>query len=111
MNATKPAATTTKARATKITHPFRPGLARTQAGSPVIHIDPNLPWVCTRELNRFIYVLAAELERRSKMLNASWAISPEVLNRRIVIEISSDAELVPAEEMLVEVMRSFGSDF
>ena len=82
---------------------YRANLGRTGAGSPIIKIvplNPKGPLASHRQISAFIYDLASEMETRSEVLRATWAISPEAWNSRIVLELGSTNEARAADEFV-----------
>jgi hypothetical protein len=82
---------------------YRADLGRTDAGSPIIKIvplNPKGPLASHRQISAFIYDLASEMETRSEVLGATWAISPEAWNSRIVLELGSTNEAKAADEFV-----------
>jgi hypothetical protein len=82
---------------------YQAEVRRTEAGSPVIRIlplNPKGPSASHRQVAAFIYDLASEMETRSEALRATWAISPEAWNSRIILELGSTNEATAAEEFV-----------
>ena len=82
---------------------YRAEVGRTEVGSPIIRILPLNPKGSAaghRQIAAFVYDLASEMEMRSEAIGATWAISPEAWNARIVLEIGSTNEVNAAEEFV-----------
>ena len=89
---------------------YRAELAVTDAGSPILRIvpeDPAAPSAHHRQVAAFVYDLAAEMERRSQEIGATWAISPEAWNSRIILELGSRTKVGAAEGFLQSVLADF----
>ena len=82
---------------------YRAEVGRTDAGSPIVKIVPLNPkgaGASHRQVAAFIYALASEMETRSEVLRATWAISPEAWGSRIVLELGTTNEANAAEEFV-----------
>ncbi|MDL1948848.1 hypothetical protein FBQ97_03430 [Acidobacteria bacterium ACD] len=89
---------------------YRTELSLTEAGSPIVRIvpeNPGAPSAHHRQVAALVYELAAELERRSQEIRASWAISPEAWNGRLVLELGSRTEVGAADAFLQSVLGDF----
>ncbi len=87
---------------------YRGQIERTTAGSPVLTLLAGNP--CNRhtehrQMTAFVYELAADMERRSQLIEAHWTISPDADNRRVVIELTGDHETDLAGELVKNVLR------
>lgn len=104
------AAGTARAGARLRNRSYRAELAVTDAGSPIVRIvpeDPAAPSAHHRQVAAFVYELAAEMERRSQAIGATWAISPEAWNARIILELGSRTEVGAADGFLKSVLADF----
>jgi len=82
---------------------YRADLGKTEAGSPTVKIvplNPRGPLASHRQIAAFIYELASEMELRSLPLGAKWVVSPEVWNRRLILELGSESETEAADAFL-----------
>lgn len=82
---------------------YRAEVGKTEVGSPIVRILPLNPKGASashRQVAAFVYDLAAEMETRSEAIGATWAISPEAWNSRIVLELGSTNEANAAEEFV-----------
>lgn len=94
----------------KSKNPFVAEVGRTTAGSIRIVVrarNPKDPASSYRQLSVCVYNLAAEMERRSDQLRASWVVSPEVFNAKIVLEIENHEEQA-ASRFVAKVLRDVG---
>ncbi|MDX2087847.1 MAG: hypothetical protein SFX73_08355 [Kofleriaceae bacterium] len=93
---------------------FELEIGETAAGSVRLHFRPRRPlrsfYGHERELAAVIYFLAAELERRSGQVRATWAISPEPFNTRLDIEVADDREQGEAQAFLMRALAELGLD-
>lgn len=82
------------------------------AGSIRVRFSPAPPtrsmYGSERRLAALIYDLAAELERRSEVTGARWAIAPEPFNARIDVEMSDDADAGSAAELVAALLAERG---
>ena len=84
-------------------------VGHTEAGSRVIKIVPENPKGLSahyRQVNAFIYELAAEMEKRSAESGAEWVISPDAGDSRIVLELAngSSFERARADAFVVKLL-------
>jgi hypothetical protein len=83
----------------------------TDAGSVRLRFKPRRPlksfYGNERDLASLIYSLAAELERRSKIIGARWAISPIPYNAHLDIEVAG-YETDEAREFLMGTLVDLG---
>ncbi|KAA0250589.1 MAG: hypothetical protein EDX89_22575 [Acidobacteria bacterium] len=89
---------------------YRAELGVTEAGSPIVRIvpeNPGAPSAHHRQVAAFIYELAAEMERRSQEIGATWAISPEAWNARLILELGSRTEVGAADAFLQSILGDF----
>lgn len=98
-----------KPEATFHNYPYRAELSRTEVGSPIIKIvpkNPKAPSAHFRQVNIFIYELAAEMERRSAELGARWVISVEAWSARVMVELAStlESERKAADEFIATLL-------
>lgn len=102
---------TTNSRRERAAQPgaYRAEFGRTQAGSLTIQIRPQGAKGTHshhRVLAALLYELAAELELRSRRLDAHWVISPDTANGLLVVELMEDDELPHATEMAEHALAS-----
>ena len=84
---------------------------RTTAGSFRVVVRPRNarePGSSYRQLAVCVYNLAAEMERRSEALGASWVVSPEVFNAKIVLELTDKDDEQAASRFVTKVLRDAG---
>src|SRR5437868_3379404 len=90
---------------------FQAQVGRTEAGSFRITVrtrNPKDQYNRYRELAVCVYKLAAEMERRAQKLGAGWAISPQVFNSRIDIELSDRDDERSAATFVAKVAGTSG---
>jgi hypothetical protein len=63
----------------------------------IVPLNPSGSLASHRQIAAFIYELASEMELRSEVLGAKWVVSPEVWNRRLILELGSESEARAAE--------------
>lgn len=86
---------------------YRAEIERTAVGSPIVRIlplNPRGPSAGHRQIAAFVYGLAAEMELRSESLGATWVISPEAWNARIVLELGHVNESSRADAFVRELL-------
>jgi hypothetical protein len=95
----------------KRTNPFYAHVGRTDAGSIRITVrakNPNDRDSGYRQLAVCVYKVAAEMERRSEKIHATWVVSPQVFNSRIDLEVAHGHEEQAAARFVAEVLADLG---
>jgi len=90
---------------------FYAQVSRTEAGSVRITVrakNPKDQQTRYRELAVCVYKLAAEMERRSAKLGATWVVSPEVFNARIDLELVDRDDQQAAAKFVTKVLGDLG---
>lgn len=86
---------------------FYATVGRTPAGSFRITIrakNPKDPASGYRQMGVCAYKLAAEIERWTDALGARWAISPQVFDQRIDVELGDDDDEQAAGRFVAKVL-------
>lgn len=85
---------------------YRGELQRTDAGYPMLQVSPAEPGCPSehRQVAALVYDLAADMERRSQLLEAHWTITPDADDGHIVIELAGEYEAQLANEFVANVM-------
>lgn len=89
--------------------PFRAEIDRTPAGSIRIRFKSATERLYSeRKLSALIYEVAAELERRSEMHKARWAISPYAYDAYLDVELGERDNRDLASALVAEVLQEAG---
>ena len=92
-------------------NPFYAKVGRTPAGSFRITISAKNPKDRAgsyRQLAVCVYKLAAEMERRTEALGARWAVSPQVFDERIDVELGDNDDEQAAGRFVTSVLADMG---
>jgi hypothetical protein len=83
---------------------------RTSFGHQILHViaeNPAGPFATRRKVAAFMYELAADMERQSERLGASWTIGVDVESANVFIGLRASADAARAEQFAVDVIASY----
>jgi hypothetical protein len=83
---------------------------RTSFGHQILHViaeNPAGPFATRRKVAAFMYELAADMERQSELLGASWMIGVDVESANVFIRLRASADAARAEQFAADVIASY----
>ena len=83
---------------------------RTFSGHQLLHViaeNPAGPFATRRKVAAFLYELAADMERQSERLGASWTITVDVESATVFLALGANDDAARAEQFAADVIAAY----
>jgi len=91
--------------------PYAIKAERTFSGHQLLRViakNPAGPFAMRRKIAAFMYEVAADMERQSEQLGASWTISVDVESETVLIALGANDDAARAAQFAADVIASLG---